>query len=69
MVTVLPGHAEMEQIEYLMVALLVFDAEYAEHKYPDDGALVGPDDGSTEGPDGAVDELRYANHCDLALSP
>jgi hypothetical protein len=41
---------------------------------PDDGALVGPDDGATEGPDGTivgatVNELRYANHCDLALSP
>ncbi len=41
---------------------------------PDDGALVRPDDGASEGPDGAVVgatvlELRYANHCDLALLP
>ena len=40
----------------------------------DEGNDVGLDDGAAEGPDGAVvgasvDELRYANHCDFALSP
>jgi hypothetical protein len=43
----------------------------AEGAPDDDGAT---DDGATESLDGAVegasvDELRYANHCDLALSP
>ena len=58
-----------------MVALFVFDAEYAGQVRPaDDEATEGRDDGATEGQDGevegaSVDELRYANHCDLALSP